>query len=98
MCITRLGQKSDSFFRGGGGLWGGGGGNSADYASTLLTSLIVYVVRVVRNVGALDVLHAPTINGGTGVTAPQQTNRNSLIILYLICSYVKRSLLNNSHY
>ena len=85
---------------GGGGLGGGvaGGGSSADSASTLLTSLIVYVVRAVRNVGALDVLRAPTINGGTGETAPQQTNRNSLIILYLICSYVKRSLLNNSHY
>ena len=44
---------------------------------------------------SLDVLYAPTTNGGNG---PQQTNGSSLIILYLICSYDKRSLLNNSHY
>ena len=48
VCITRRGQKSDSFFRGGGGGGGGaggrgGGGSSADLASTLFTSCIVYV-------------------------------------------------------
>ena len=44
----------------------------------------------------LDVLYAPTTNGATGITGPQQTNGNSLIILYLICSIAKRSLMNNS--
>ena len=37
----------------------------------------------------LDVLHAPTTNGGADTTGQQQTNGNSLIILYLICSYAK---------
>ena len=74
MCITRLGQKSDSFFRGGGEE---GRESSADSASILLTSRII-----LRTVGTLDVLYAPTINGGTGVTGPQQTNRSSLIIIF----------------
>ena len=38
------------------------------------------------------------INGGTRMTGPQQTTDSSLIILYLICSYAKRSLLSNSNY
>ena len=46
----------------------------------------------------LDVVYTPTTNGGTGIAGPQQTNGSSLIILYLICSFAKRSLLNNSHY
>ena len=45
-----------AFGGGGGGGVRGGGGGRG----------------IVRNVGALDVLHAPTINGGTGVTGPQQ--------------------------
>ena len=44
VCITRLGQESDSFFREGGGGWGGVvGGSSADSTSTLLTLRIMYV-------------------------------------------------------
>ena len=37
---------------------------------------------ILRDVGALDVLYAPTINGGTGITGPQQTNGNSLMIIF----------------
>ena len=82
MCITRLGQKSNSFLRGGGREGAGWGWEEggADSASTLLTLRTVYVY--LRNVGQLDVLYALTINGGTGITGPQQTNRNSLIIIF----------------
>ena len=40
----------------------------------------------------LGVVYAPTTNGGTRMTGPQQTADSSLIILYLICSYAKLSL------
>ena len=54
----------------------------------------VYFMKCIRTGITLDVLYAPTSNGGSGITGPQQTNGNSLIILYLMFL----SLLNNSHY
>ena len=70
MCITRLGQKSDYVFPvpGGGGV---GGGSGADSASTLLTSRIVYVCFTKRR-----------RTGRSGITGPQQTSRNSQIIIF----------------
>ena len=48
----------------------------------LLCLLRASCTCILRNVGALDVLYAPTINGGIGITGPQQTNRDSLIIIF----------------
>ena len=53
----------------------------------LLLSLVLCLLRascmyILRNVGALDILYAPTIHDGTGITGPQQTNRNSLMIIF----------------
>ena len=76
--VTSPGQKSDSFQRGRGG--GGGGGGD-----------ILHELYSLENTP--DVFCAPTRNGGTGITGPQQTTDNSLIILYLMYSYAKRSLL-----
>ena len=72
VCIARLGQESDPFFRAG----------VVVRIPLVLCLLRASCTYVLRNVGALDVLYAPTINGGTGITGPQQTSRNSLIIIF----------------
>ena len=63
---------------GGGG--GGGGGELGSGAAAASTNCFLRAscTYIFRNVGTLDVLYAPTINGGPGVAGPQQTNRNSL--------------------
>ena len=81
-----------------GGWGGGGGGSSADSTSTLLTLRTVYVyccTKCTHSKLRWTFCYAPTTNGSTGITGPQQTNGSSLIILYLICGYAKCSLLNN---
>ena len=82
----------------GGGAGGVGGGGWGVVVRILLVvlcllcaSCILYEMYTLEI--TLDVLYAPTTNGGTGIAGPQQTNGNPLIILYLICSYAKRNII-----
>ena len=75
VCITRRGQKSDSSCR-------GVGGGVVVRISLVLCLLRAPCTYILQNVGTLDVLYTPTINGGTGITGRQQTNRNSLMIIF----------------
>ena len=67
-------------------------------ASLLVSSRILYEVVRTGKYAWRSAEDAPTTNGRTRMTGPQQTTDSSLIILYLICSYTKRSLMNNSNY
>ena len=71
---------------------------------SLLLWLVYWLVRAscmklcaLGNTFSVVYRYPPTTNGGTRMTEPKQTTDSSLIIMYLICSYAKRSLMNNSN-